>query len=373
MRTHNAKFWASTAPEAARHGGGTCKGWTPSWIEDSRLVRDLGRAQHASTEQLSALIDNRSEPDEQAFLAEHVGGCVVCASELADLRSVRAMLRAMPVYQPPRAFTIPVPTAMPAITPEVTATPAVTSASTTILQFVPRSRLVPFTRALSALAAVLCVVLFSADAMQTSIETAMPLQDGAGAMQITAARAPASSSGARSVAETEAASQPAEAQAAEAKPAAAPAQAAPAAQPAAAARSAPRAAAPPVAMSPQPAPAQAAASQPKPAVQPQGTVTAFAATQPAAIPTAPASNGRTSAAVPPPAADSQKTAQAAAPPPVGERLEPASATATTRGMTPLRVASSIFAVVAAILLVMSLALSRADRERRIADAWRNGQ
>ena len=74
-------------------------------------MRELGRAQHASSEQLSALLDNRAEPDEHAYLTEHVQACVLCASEFADLRSVRSLLRAMPVYLPPRSFTIPVPAA----------------------------------------------------------------------------------------------------------------------------------------------------------------------------------------------------------------------------------------------------------------------
>jgi hypothetical protein len=370
-------------------------------------VRDVGRAQHASAEQLSALLDNRSEPDEQAFLAEHVGVCVVCGSELADLRAVRALLRAMPVYQPPRSFTIPVPEALPVLAASVA------PAHTARLWLVPQSRLVPFTRALSALAAVLCVVLFSADAMQTSFDRIVSLQDGAGAMQITAARAPASSSGARSAAETESESapQPAESKpaAAAAKPAAAqsgaaakPASAQPAeaakpaaAQPAGAAKPAARAVdsavqrPAPVPAPPAPAAAEAppqsaaprAAAQPAPAApqptgaaQPPGTVAAFAATQPAAVPTAAAAtSGQTSTVAPPPAADAEIAARPAVPPSVGERMQPASATATTRGMTPLRIASSVFAVVAAILLVMSLALGRADRERRNADVSRNGR
>ena len=64
-----------------------------------RLVREVGRAEHASTEQLSALLDGRAEPDELVFLAEHVEGCVVCSHEMADLRSVR---EAMLVSEPAR-------------------------------------------------------------------------------------------------------------------------------------------------------------------------------------------------------------------------------------------------------------------------------
>ena len=124
-------------------------------------MREVGRAEHASTEQLSAWLDGRAEPDERGFLAGHVEGCVVCSSELADLRSVRDLLRALPVYLPPRSFTIPAEAARP---------PA--------RRF---GRLIPLTRALGTVAAVLCVVLFSVDAMQSGYEAPAPVRDTSGA------------------------------------------------------------------------------------------------------------------------------------------------------------------------------------------------
>jgi hypothetical protein len=128
-------------------------------------VRELGRPEHASTEQLSALLDDRGEPEDRAYLAGHVDGCIVCSNELADLRTVRGLLRAMPVYLPPRNFTIPVE----------------------MVRVEPRfRRLIPITRVLSALAAVLCVVLFAADAMTLGSHSAAPVPDGGAAYQITA-------------------------------------------------------------------------------------------------------------------------------------------------------------------------------------------
>jgi hypothetical protein len=128
-------------------------------------VRELGRPEHASTEQLSALLDDRSEPEDRAYLAGHVDGCIVCSNELADLRTVRGLLRALPVYLPPRSFAIPIE--------EVRVEPRF-------------RRLIPITRVLSAVAAVLCVVLFAADAMTLGSHSAAPVSDGGAAYQITA-------------------------------------------------------------------------------------------------------------------------------------------------------------------------------------------
>jgi len=108
----------------------------------------------------------------------------------------------------------------------------------------------------------------------------------------------------------------------------------------------------------------AAAPQPQATIPPQATVVAFTATQPAAVPTVAASSRTT-------AADAAAPAQAASAPPIGDQIKPATASATTHGMTPLRTASFVFAVVATILLVGSIMLGRADRQRRIAGAdWR---
>ncbi len=129
-----------------------------------RLVREVGRAEHASTEQLSALLDGRSEPDEQQFLAGHVVGCVVCSNELADLRSVQSLLRSMPVYLPPRSFTV-----------------SIESVAVQPRRF---GRLISFSRVLGTVAAVLCVVLFSVDAMQTGYDASTSTSSGSTALQL---------------------------------------------------------------------------------------------------------------------------------------------------------------------------------------------
>jgi hypothetical protein len=130
-------------------------------------VREVGRADHASTEQLSALLDGRAEADERTFLAGHVEQCMVCSNELADLSSVRDLLRALPIYLPPRSFAVPIESARRA------------------RRF---RRLVPITRALGAVAALLCVVLFAVDATQAGYDTPMSVPDGAGAMHLATGR-----------------------------------------------------------------------------------------------------------------------------------------------------------------------------------------
>jgi len=72
------------------------------------LVPEVARQDHASTEQLSALLDSRAEPAELPFLTSHVVECTRCAHELDGLRTVRDLLRSLPIQLPPRSFTIPV-------------------------------------------------------------------------------------------------------------------------------------------------------------------------------------------------------------------------------------------------------------------------
>lgn len=55
---------------------------------------------------LSALADGALAPAEAAALESHVAGCDVCRSRLGELRSVRAMLRAMPEADAPRSFRL---------------------------------------------------------------------------------------------------------------------------------------------------------------------------------------------------------------------------------------------------------------------------
>jgi hypothetical protein len=249
-------------------------------------VREIGRPDHASTEQLSALLDDRAEPEDKEFLAGHVGDCPVCANELADLRSVRGLLRALPVYLPPRSFTIPVEPARPA----------------------PRlRRLIPLTRVLSAVAAVLCIVLFAADAMHLG-DQAAPVPDGGAAFQIT--------TGARATAP-----------AALAKPALS---AAEAAKPAEAARPAAPAAAARPAEAPKPADAAAPAVAAQPA---EAAKSAFAPAATQVPSTAQPAQGRSAAAPPAPAQNAAPAAQAPAPQAAG-----AAAQAPTTAQAPVRTA-----------------------------------
>lgn len=261
-------------------------------------MREVGRADHASTEQLSALLDDRAESDERTFLDGHVEQCVVCSNELADLRSVRELLRALPVYLPPRSFTIPIAVARPT-----------------------RSfrRLIPLTRALGAVAAVLCVVLFSVDAMQTGYDASGSLPDGAGAMHLTTRATLESAEAARS------------------------------AEPGAAAR--------PDAVSAQPA---------------------DAAPKIANAPAAPARPAKPAAAPPPPAAAQQAPAAAQQAPgqategaPVASVQGPPAPTAmVSPWLTPIRLWSLAFALIAATLLIASLVFSRISQARSGAqDEW----
>ncbi|MFN8634817.1 MAG: hypothetical protein U0893_13250 [Chloroflexota bacterium] len=362
-------------------------------------MHEVGGPDHATTEQLSALLDDRAETGEERFLSSHVPACVACTNELDDLRAVRDLLSRLPIHQPPRSFTIPVP--------------AIARAATEAPRPIRRFRvLVPLTRTLGALAAVLCVVLFSVDAMRLA-DAPSPRSDTGAALQIAPARAPAEAAKAvpKSAAEearaadaakpAEPAQPAAAARPAESKPAAAfapaPTQApalqtpsggsgAPAAKPAADARaaSAPTAAAP--------APAQAAAPPPQ-ATQSQTSATsggpaatptaapALAAqprpAAPAAAPQAPATSTTSFSATQPPI---QATAGLAAattpPPPAGEAPSSRSSQfeqttgrsaqpvpSASAWFTSLRVWSAVLAVLAAGLLVGSFVLNRAARSR----------
>jgi len=304
------------------------------------LVHEVSGGGHASTEQLSALLDDRAEPEERAFLAGHVGQCAACSRELADLDSVRDLLRRLPVHLPPRDFTIPVVEAMPAR---------------------PRfRRLVPLTRALGTIAAALCVLLFAADALRLGSESAAPTLDGSAAFQITtAARAtapPAKPAEAAKPAAPAVAARPADAPKLAEAPKAAevprPAEAAKAAAPAPAA-AAPPAPAPPASASGA-AQGQDAARAPLAATSTaaQGTVTALPATQPPAAPvvaTVPATSPVQSANGI--VGDQSLPAQRAAPP----------APIASPWLSPIRLTALAFAVLAAVFLAASVMLSRKAR------------
>lgn len=332
-------------------------------------MREVGRAEHASTEQLSALVDGRAEPDEQGFLAGHVEGCVACSNELSDLRTVRDVLRALPVYLPPRSFTIPIEAAPPA------------------RRF---RRLIPLTRALGTVAAVLCVVLFSVDAMQTGYDAPASVPDGAAAMHLTT-RATMEAAQATKPAEPRAAARAASEseRSADAAPKIANAPAAPpapagAAKPAAAVAPAPTSAPPstplqsianavtatPAGILTRPAAdaaasgrAESVAAASPPPAQPAAAAPAQPApAQPA--PGAPAKPQAQSAQAAPPA--SQPTSAAFAPGAPAPAALPAPAqrpAPTSPWLSPIRLWSLGFALVAAALLIGSLVLSRISRTR----------
>lgn len=77
-----------------------------------------GRDQHVGDwdeqrERLSAYLDGELGAEERAALERHLPGCARCQAELADLRGVRALLRALPTPVAPRSFVLPDDGAVP--------------------------------------------------------------------------------------------------------------------------------------------------------------------------------------------------------------------------------------------------------------------
>ena len=64
-------------------------------------------------ERLSAYLDDELGAEERAALERHLPGCARCQAELADLRGVRALLRALPAPAAPRSFALPDDGAVP--------------------------------------------------------------------------------------------------------------------------------------------------------------------------------------------------------------------------------------------------------------------
>ena len=64
-------------------------------------------------ERLSAYLDSELGAAERAALERHLPGCARCQAELADLRGVRALLRALPTPAAPRSFALPDDGAVP--------------------------------------------------------------------------------------------------------------------------------------------------------------------------------------------------------------------------------------------------------------------
>src|SRR5690242_21609959 len=64
-------------------------------------------------ERLSVYLDGELGAEERAALERHLPGCARCQAELADLRGVRALLRALSTPAAPRSFTLPDDGAVP--------------------------------------------------------------------------------------------------------------------------------------------------------------------------------------------------------------------------------------------------------------------
>ena len=61
---------------------------------------------HLPEDVLSALIDTQLSPAEATAAAEHVAGCGLCEGQLAELRSIRDLLRNLPQLEVPRDFSL---------------------------------------------------------------------------------------------------------------------------------------------------------------------------------------------------------------------------------------------------------------------------
>ena len=58
----------------------------------------MSETRHGTSEELLALRDGEGS----AWVREHAGGCAACAAEVERLQQVRAQLRALPSFAPPR-------------------------------------------------------------------------------------------------------------------------------------------------------------------------------------------------------------------------------------------------------------------------------
>ncbi|MEA2640857.1 MAG: hypothetical protein QOF51_2251 [Chloroflexota bacterium] len=113
------------------------------------------RGEHATTEELSALLDDALTEEERLVVEAHLASCAACAAELDHLRSVVAMLHVLPDVRLPRSFAIPA-------TQRLAAEPRfVRAAALPILRPV-------WLRALSGVAAAMVVVLLAFDASSSS-------------------------------------------------------------------------------------------------------------------------------------------------------------------------------------------------------------
>jgi hypothetical protein len=59
-----------------------------------------------SDEELSALVDGMLAPARSAAIERHAATCAVCTAALADLRTLKSLLNALPPAAPPRSFRL---------------------------------------------------------------------------------------------------------------------------------------------------------------------------------------------------------------------------------------------------------------------------
>lgn len=71
----------------------------------------------ALRERLSAYLDGELAPGDAAAIERHLASCAECRDELAGLREVRTLLRALPQPALPRSFALPSTAATPAAAP----------------------------------------------------------------------------------------------------------------------------------------------------------------------------------------------------------------------------------------------------------------
>lgn len=133
---------------------------------------------HATSDLLAAYLDRRVDSAEAAFLEQHVPKCATCADDLAELESVRSVLRRLPQVRPPRSFVLPVE-------PLRRSDPTL---------FVPPD---VWLRAAAALAALFFAMILSLDMLGFGAEAAVPSNSASVRAGAPAAIAPAATKAAR--------------------------------------------------------------------------------------------------------------------------------------------------------------------------------
>lgn len=105
---------------------------------------------HLDLERFSSLVDERLEPGERDEAERHLAACSRCQTELDELRATVALVRELPLVEPPRSFLL----AEDVAAPVELGRPGWAALA---------GDLAPWTRVAGALAAALFVVLVSAD------------------------------------------------------------------------------------------------------------------------------------------------------------------------------------------------------------------